>query len=65
MPTTNAPTPVQIAYAVGMTRCAHKSNAPLAGPAELQPDRPAVLANSRQYKMEPSHLPSLRRPRRR
>ncbi len=35
MPTTKAPTapmPVQTAYAVpiGMTRCAHKSNAPLA-----------------------------------
>src|SRR4029450_9188742 len=44
MPTTNAPPPVQIAYPVGMPRCAHRSNAPLAVPAELQPDRPAVLA---------------------
>src|SRR5215207_457815 len=37
----------------------------LVGPAELQPDRPADFANSRQYKIEPSHLPSLCRSHRR
>jgi hypothetical protein len=30
----------------------------LVGPAELQPDRPADLANSRQYKIKPSHSSS-------
>src|SRR5258707_7269021 len=34
----------------------------LVGPAELQPDRPADLANSRQNQIKPSHLPPPRSP---